>query len=65
MRLEGKHKKLVKKTMDGIEFQTHIIVKQPFKVGPHCDRVPKTQVHPLKDKTILNGPALKIKGRHE
>ena len=65
MRLEEKRKKHVKNIIEGIKFQTHIIGRQPFKIGPNCDRVPKAHVHILNDKTILNGPSLKRKGRHE
>ena len=47
--------------MKGIEIQTHIIGRQPIKVGPHCDRIFKTQVQPLNNNTISNGSALKKK----
>ena len=55
----------MKNIIEGIKFQTHIIERQPLKMGPHCDKVPKAQLHPLNDETILNGKVLKRNGRHE
>ena len=65
MRLEEKCKKHVKNIIEGIKFQTHVIGRQPLKMGPHYDKVPKALVCPLNDKTILNSQALQRKGRHE
>ena len=55
----------MKNTIKGIEFQTHIISRQPLKMGPNYNKVSKTLVHPLNDKTILNNPMLKKKMRHQ
>ena len=51
----------MKNTIKGIKFQTHIIRRQSLKVGLHCNRIPKAQVCPLDDKTILNGLVLEKK----